>query len=81
MKFECTFNSAKLYNDLEVLARFKKLSWNELADEIGVSRSTLSRLQDGRKPDADGLATIFHFTGFDFAQYIVRAEVVAEPTP
>jgi transcriptional regulator with XRE-family HTH domain len=73
-KFECQFNSEKLYADLEVLRVFNKLSWRDLADQIGVSHSTLSRMKDGKHPTADGLAAIFHWTGFELRTYIIATE-------
>lgn len=69
------FNAEQLYKDLEVIGRHKGVSWREMADEIGVSPSTLTRLRTGSKPDADSLAAIFRWTGVKFETYIQTHDV------
>jgi transcriptional regulator with XRE-family HTH domain len=39
--------------------------WRELARELDLSASTLTRLGQGKRPDADALMTIFVWLGMD----------------
>jgi transcriptional regulator with XRE-family HTH domain len=46
------------------------LSWRQLAAEIGVTPSLLSRLRNGDKPDADGFATLVNWLGIPAERFI-----------
>lgn len=65
------------------------LSWRQLAGEIGVTPSLLSRLRNGFKPDADGFATLVTWLGIPAEKFLVeegaevprgRPELMAEVT-
>lgn len=64
------FNPEKLHADLDVLRMNKDLSWRALADQAGVSTSSVSRLQSGASCDADTLAKVLHWAGLPFDRYI-----------
>jgi transcriptional regulator with XRE-family HTH domain len=49
---------AKLAAAIETVTRHRKISMREVAAETGLSPSTLTRLVQGQKPDADGLVTL-----------------------
>ncbi|WP_272027709.1 helix-turn-helix domain-containing protein [Kocuria rosea] len=53
-----TVDSQRLYATLEAAKNEQGMSWRELAKEIGVSPSLLSRLGNGLKPDANSFATL-----------------------
>jgi transcriptional regulator with XRE-family HTH domain len=53
----------KLYEALDVRRTVEGLSWRQLAGEIGVSPSLLSRLRHGLKPDIDSFATLVRWLG------------------
>ncbi len=56
----------------------KGLTWKEVAEQSGVSASTLTRIAKGRRPDVDGLALLLVWLGVDFYQFVPEANV-AEP--
>lgn len=66
---------AALYASLDAERQARKLSWRQLAKEIGVSPSLLSRLGNGYRPDADGFATLVRWLGMPAEQFMV-----GEPT-
>jgi transcriptional regulator with XRE-family HTH domain len=49
--------------DAQRLAR--GLSWRGVARDCGLSPSTLSRMQDGKRPDADALVTLLVWLDMD----------------
>lgn len=56
----------------------KGLTWKEVAEQSGVSASTLTRIAKGRRPDVDGLALLLVWLGVDFYPFVPEANV-AEP--
>ena len=53
------FDSKALYQALDEQRRSRKLSWREVAAEIGVNVSTMSRTRNGGRLEVDGmLATV-----------------------
>lgn len=57
----------------------RSLSWRQLAKEIEVSPSLLSRLGNGYKPDADGFATLIHFLHMPAEAFMISTDS-AEPS-
>ena len=49
---------AALSGAITAVARHRKISMRDVAAETGLSPSTLSRLAQGQKPDADSLVTL-----------------------
>lgn len=47
-----------LYAALDAKRRSKELTWRALAEELGVSPSTMTRLSNGHRPDADGFVAM-----------------------
>ncbi|CAL9610423.1 helix-turn-helix domain-containing protein [Nocardiopsis dassonvillei] len=60
-----------LYAALDAQRRSKDLSWRQLAKEIGVSPSLLSRLSNGLRPDVDSFATLVNWLGVPAEQFLV----------
>ena len=56
----------------------KGLTWKDVADQSGVSASTLTRMSQGRRPDVDGLALLLAWSGLDALQFVPAAN---EPEP
>lgn len=46
------------------------LSWRQLAGEIGVTPSLLSRLRNGYKPDAEGFMTLVRWLGIPAESFL-----------
>lgn len=61
-----------LYVALDRKRRTKRMSWRDVAAEVGVSPSTLSRIGQDKRPDADGLVRLLLWLGTtDLGPYIV----------
>ena len=58
-------DSAALASAITTIARHRKISMNQVARETGLSPSTLTRLSQGHKLDADGLLTVLMWLGDD----------------
>ena len=55
----------RLYAALDTQRESLKLNWSQVAEESGVSASTLTRLSQGRRPDVDSLAALCTWAGLD----------------
>ena len=62
------------------------LTWKNVADQSGVSASTLTRLSQGKRPDVDSLSLLIRWSGLTADDYMspvlsdVRIEPLAEIT-
>jgi transcriptional regulator with XRE-family HTH domain len=52
-----------LYATLDATRKSKGLSWRQLAQQAGVSPSTLTRMAQGKRPDVDGFAALVGWLG------------------
>ena len=50
----------------------KDLTWKEVAEQSGVSASTLTRLSQGKRPDVDSLATLVRWSGLKADNYMAN---------
>jgi transcriptional regulator with XRE-family HTH domain len=62
---------AALAAAVATIARHRKISMRDVAKETGLSASTLTRLVQGQKPDADGLLTLLAWLNADAAAFAV----------
>jgi transcriptional regulator with XRE-family HTH domain len=58
--------------------RSRSISWRRVAVESGVSPSTLSRLSQGGRPDADGLAALALWSGLDLRTFVRNSRRILE---
>jgi transcriptional regulator with XRE-family HTH domain len=70
-----------LYAALDAERTARGLSWRQLAKEIGVSPSLLSRLSNDQRPDADGFATLVRWLNMPAEEFMVDVEGDREPQP
>jgi transcriptional regulator with XRE-family HTH domain len=63
-----------LYAALDAERTARDWSWRQLAKEIGVSPSLLSRLGNELRPDADGFATLVRWLNIPAEQFMVDAD-------
>lgn len=56
-------DAAVLRAALDVARQARGLSWRELANEAGVSASTLTRIGQGKRPDVDGFSALIQWIG------------------
>lgn len=68
-----------LQDSLDQVRMQRELSWRQLAGEIGVSPSLLSRLRNGYKPDAEGFMTLVRWLGVPAERFLIDDEAPTEP--
>lgn len=62
---------AALAAAVETVTRHRKISMRDVAAETGLSPSTLTRLAQGQKPDADALVTLLAWLNAEAATFAV----------
>jgi hypothetical protein len=72
MKFEFE----KFYQAVNAKRTERAASWRQVAREIGIGKSTLARMAQNKRPDADGLAALSFWAEINPADF-VRPEPVA----
>jgi transcriptional regulator with XRE-family HTH domain len=76
------FDGAAFFAALDAQRQAKKLTWRKVAEQSGVSTSTLTRMSQGKLPDVQGLAALSAWAGLDTDAYVRRAgQKEAEPEP
>jgi transcriptional regulator with XRE-family HTH domain len=58
-------DTARLHDAIAAAALHRRISARTVAAESGLSQSTLSRIKNGQKPDADGLLSLLAWLGYD----------------
>lgn len=64
------FDGGAFYEALDAVRRSRQINWKQVAEESGVSASTLTRMAQGRRPDVDGLAALAAWSGLVADDYI-----------
>lgn len=64
------FDAAGFYSGLERAVRARRVNWKDVSNETGVSQTTLTRMGQGRKPDAASLAALSAWAGINPADYV-----------
>ena len=77
---KANFDAEAFYSALDAQRRSRHLHWKQVADQAGVSASTLTRMAQGRRPDVDSLAALLNWSGLD-ANDFVRSENVQQAQP
>ncbi len=72
MKFEFE----KFYQAVDAKRTQRAASWRQVAREIGIGKSTLARMAQNKRPDADGLAALSFWAELNPADF-VSLEAVA----
>ncbi len=72
------FDLGKFQAALNAHRAAKRLTWKDVAQQSGVSASTLTRMSQGKRPDVDGLALLLAWSGLDALQFVPTAN---EPEP
>ena len=57
------FNSAALYAALDAQRRSRDITWSQVAAEIGVSVSTITRTRHGGRMEVDGMLAMVRWLG------------------
>jgi len=70
------FDGDGFYADLERTVRARGSSWKSVSQATGVSQTTLTRMGQGRRPDAASMASLSAWAGINPADYVVGAKPV-----
>jgi len=71
------FDFEKFYQAVNAKRTERAASWRQVAREIGIGKSTLARMAQNKRPDADGLAALSFWAEINPADF-VRVELPAE---
>ena len=67
------FDGDAFYRALEATVSARSRTWKEVAAETGVSASTLTRMAQGRRPDAASLAALSAWAGLNPSDFVRAA--------
>lgn len=68
------FDAEAFYAALDSQRQARRLTWKKVADEAGVSASTLTRMAQGRRPDVDSMAALLAWSGLKTDWFIKSDE-------
>ena len=66
------FRADNYYAALSTTVEAREMSWKQVGVETGVSASTLTRMAQGRQPDAASLASLSAWAGLNPADFVNR---------
>ena len=69
------FDCAAFYLALDEIRIAKTLSWKKVADQTKVSASTLTRMGQGKLPDADSLTMLSAWAGLNPADFVTDTDL------
>ncbi len=72
------FDCAAYYIALDEIRKSKGLSWKKVGDQTKVSASTLTRMGQGKLPDADSLTMLSAWAGLNPAEFVTDEELKAK---
>jgi hypothetical protein len=64
------FDADAFYAALERSVRSRGANWKMVSQDTGVSQTTLTRMGQGRRPDAASMATLSAWAGINPADYV-----------
>lgn len=74
------FDTEGFFAALDAHRLSKRLTWKQVAEESGLSASTLTRMAQGKRPDIDGLAALLKWSGLKAENFLgPDAAATAEP--
>jgi transcriptional regulator with XRE-family HTH domain len=73
------FDGDAFYRAVEVTVQARSKTWKQVAAETGISASTLTRMAQGRRPDAASLAALSAWAGLNPSDFVRAAYRGARP--
>ena len=64
------FDFQKFYQAVNAKREQRAASWRQVAREIGIGKSTLARMAQNKRPDADGLAALSFWAEINPADFV-----------
>ena len=75
------FDGGAFFAALDAERQARNCTWKQVAAESGLSASTLSRMSQGKHPDANGLAALASWSGLDLDRFVRSTAAKEEPEP
>ena len=69
-----SFDSMAFYKALDSVREHLDFTWKKVSEKTSVSASTLTRMAQGRRPDADSLAKLSAWANINPADYVSNIE-------
>ena len=76
-----SFDSGAFFAALDGERQARQLTWRKVADESGVSASTLTRIAQGKRPDVDSLAALSAWSGLEVDTFVRGKSAKKEAEP
>lgn len=75
-----SFDHERFFAALNARRISRHLTWKQVAEESGVSASTLTRMAQGKRPDVDGLSALLKWGGLQSDSFVdLPSDHVADP--
>jgi transcriptional regulator with XRE-family HTH domain len=75
------FDFEKFYQAVNAKREQRAASWRQVAREIGIGKSTLARMSQNKRPDADGLAALSYWAELNPADFVFAETPTAVTAP
>ena len=75
------FDFERFYQAVNAKREERAASWRQVAREIGIGKSTLARMSQNKRPDADGLAALSFWAQINPADFVLPDPLPASPAP
>ena len=75
------FDGGAFFAALDAERQARQCTWKQVAEECGISASTLSRMSQGKNPDVNGLAALAAWSGLDVDRFVRGGDSKKEPEP
>ena len=74
------FDAEAFYGALDASRESRELTWKQVAEQSGVSASTLTRMGQGKRPDVDSLAALSAWSGLVTDEFVRSDEEITDET-
>ena len=75
------FDGDAFYRAVEATVSARSKNWKQVAAETGISASTLTRMAQGRRPDAASLAALSAWAGLNPSDFVRAPYKARRPEP
>lgn len=75
------FDGDGFYRALEATVAARGVTWKQVSQDTGVSASTLTRMAQGRRPDAASLAALGAWAGLNPTDFVEARYKAPKPEP
>jgi transcriptional regulator with XRE-family HTH domain len=80
-KCDKSFDADGFYDAIAATVVARKVTWKQVGRETGISTTTLTRMAQGRRPDAASLAALSAWAGINPADFVQRTVSRKRPEP